>query len=72
MSTYTKKATAKNIQKKINRRRNPVTTLTGLAEEFGAPVYRYGKSGKSATSGAFRLHVIRELGEKTYKRVFSR
>lgn len=65
MSNYNA-VTAERIMKKTQRRRKPVTSLVGLAQEFNAPVYSGGK-----TSGGFRSHVINELGTKKYSKLFS-
>lgn len=66
MKTATQKATLEAITQKTTRKRKPVVTLVGLAQEFGAPVYR-----KSTTSGGFRKHVVNTLGEDQYKKLIA-
>lgn len=59
---YTK-LTAGNINRKLGRKRNPVTNIAQLAREFGQNTY-----GGSAP-GAFRNRVKALVGEDTYNTI---
>lgn len=64
---YTK-LTQENVVRKMNRVRNPVTSIAQLAREFG---YNTSKNGTQSTSapGSFRRRVRGLIGEDLYNTI---
>lgn len=69
MANQYTKLTRANILRKINRKRNPVTSLVQLADEFDYPVYFDERSGSTSASRAFREKVKGLVGDGTYKKI---
>lgn len=66
-----KKATKKAILQKVNRKRNPVTSLVALAQEFGinTKYYRWQGGTGNAAPRSFRQHVRNTVGTKVYNEI---
>lgn len=56
-----------NVLRKLNRKRNPVTSVAQLAREFGYNTTL--TSGSTAAPGNFRNRVKSLVGEKTYNAI---
>lgn len=71
------KITADNILRKVNRKRNPVSSLTQLAREFNVNTEfvrktdRYGREGQvdHAVPGSFRTKVRSLVGDQVYNQI---
>lgn len=68
------KLTAENINVKLNRKRNPVRSMTQLAREFGVRTTYQRSNGSigSAAPGAFRQKVLQLVGPDGYKTIVNR
>lgn len=73
MANQYSRLTAENIHTKLNRRRNPVRSMTALAREFGVNTEYTRANGKrgSAAPGAFRRKVQTLVGDRTYRQITS-
>lgn len=77
MANQYTKLTKENILRKVNRKRNPVTSLAQLAREFGhnTSIYRRPSleaiDGRSSTAApaSFRRKVKALVGETTYNKI---
>lgn len=65
--------TKHNIERKINRKRNPVNSIAGLAREFGVNTHydRFNsrRNSGNAAPGWFRKEVKSLIGERAYNRL---
>lgn len=73
MNQYTK-LTAENINVKLHRKRNPVRSMTQLANEFGVNTFYTRQDGTqgNATPGSFRNKVLELVGEDGYRSIVNR
>lgn len=73
MANQYTKLTKTNILAKVNRKKNPVTSIAQLAREFGYDTFYYRWSGRFGTGTAaprsFRNKVKALVGEKQYNEI---
>lgn len=68
MANQYTKLTKDNILRKVNRKKNPVTSMAQLAREFGYDTGSWYSASTSAP-GSFRRRVRRLVGPATYDKI---